>query len=88
MPLFTFVAEYKGGTYVSQVKAANLKVALRTWARELEPDVITGFGKAGHKRIIDECEVEVLPVALNEVKNVWFFYVRGFFVNVVNTSQN
>jgi hypothetical protein len=87
MRLFTFVAEYKGGTYVSQVKAANLKVALKVWARELDPKAISGFGQVIHKRVIEECKEEI-PVALNEVTNVWFFCVRGFFVNVVNTSQN
>ena len=87
MPLFTFVADYKGGTYVSQVKATSLKAAKKAWAQQLEPQAISGFGKATHQRVITSCGAAE-ATQLTGLKNVWFFYVQDFFVNVVSTNQN
>lgn len=32
--LFTFLVEYKGGTYIKQVKASNVSLALNIWRTE------------------------------------------------------
>jgi hypothetical protein len=87
MPLFTFVAEYKGGTYVSQIRATNVKAAQKVWVRSLEPKSITGLGETSHQRLVDRC-ASTAPIALEGLRNAWFFDVNGFFVNIITTQQN
>ena len=48
MPLYTFILDYRGGTYISQVRAPNYKMAPRVWAEKLDLTAIAklekGFG--------------------------------------------
>jgi len=43
MSLFTFVLDYRGGTYIQQVEAANEERAVEAWARVLNLDDIQGL---------------------------------------------
>ena len=90
MPLYTFVFEYAGGTYVSQVTAASLKAAVRRWAVELPADKIDDFGPASKARLIEDAAAEG-PTPIEGLSNVWCLtaLVRGklALINIVRTSD-
>lgn len=54
MPLYTFIADYDGGTYISQVAAENPTAALAAWAQHLQVDAIKGFGPGSKARLIED----------------------------------
>ena len=91
MELYTFIMEYLGGTYISQVKADSNTNAMRTWIKNLLIQEIEGFTEKDLKKLIeyDFCDEE--PVLLNELKNTWHFLIttkKGIgFINFVKTKE-
>jgi hypothetical protein len=70
MPLFTFVLDFDGGTYVSQVRSASWKSAPVAWAKALNADEIYGMGSST-RRLLETRMSEELPVPLNGLKRAW-----------------
>lgn len=91
MPLYTFVMDYAGGTYVSQVKAASPRAALKRWASELPVSQIDDFGSASKSRLIEDVEDET-PTMLAGLSNVWCStaLMRGklALINFVQTADS
>ena len=95
MPLYTFIAEYDGGTYVSQVTALDSKSAVFAWAEDLDVNAIPNVGVKAKAKLIETLQQDeedgVGHVLLDGLSNVWFFCVglRGKFmhVNFVQTEQ-
>lgn len=89
MALFTFVLDYAGGTYVSQVNAASWKHAPRAWAEKLQAGEIQGIGSDSLLRLRARVKEEA-PVELTGLRHVWCFsiLVRGklALVNYVQTA--
>jgi hypothetical protein len=89
--LFTLLVDYRGGTYISQVKAATPDEALRRWAKGHEPHNVQHLGGARRKRLaetIDATLREQPPARINTVTNVWLTMpLSGMFVNVVKTAR-
>ena len=89
MPLYTFVMDYAGGTYVSQVKATSPKSAVKRWASELPVDEIDKFGSASKARLIKDVDDEV-PIMIAGLSNVWCSTarIRGklALINFVRTA--
>ena len=89
MPLYTFIMEYAGGTYISQVRAASPKAAVGRWARELPADEIRDFGPASQARLVREVAEEVLT-PVEGLSNVWCVatLIRGqlALINFVHTA--
>ena len=56
MKKFTFIAEYKKGTYISQYESSNLMEALVIWADNLDIQFRDNFYS---------------PVSIEKVDNVW-----------------
>lgn len=87
MRKFTFIAEFKNGTYISQYKADNLMEALYIWADNLDAQFFTNKVKA----IIQEKVKDNFysPVAIEEVDSVWcssFGIFRSLLIlNIVET---
>ena len=90
MPLYTFLFEYAGGTYVSQVTATSPKAAVGRWAVELPADEIDDFGPASKARLMEEAAAEA-PTSVDELSNVWCLtaLVRGklALIYIVRTSD-
>jgi hypothetical protein len=90
---FTFITDFRGGTYISQVKANDVDAAVITWVKQLK------VGKnSKHLRektiaqIYQEAkEQDHRPNALEGVKNVWctsFATKTGFLLlNIVQTHN-
>lgn len=62
--------EFRGGTYISQVKEANVKAAMTLWAKSLDITQIQYLGEKGKLELQKELEEEE-PNEINEVLNVW-----------------
>ena len=70
MPLFTVLMEFKGGTYLSQLRAPSPDAALEKWARGLEVKNIEGM-TAAIKRQFVEWLPEARPTAVAGLKSTW-----------------
>ena len=70
MALFTFIMEYQGGTYISQVQADNLAQAPEIWAREGDWANIPKAGKKFADKLLAAIEADP-PVALEALVNTW-----------------
>ena len=64
MALYTFIMEYAGGTYLSQVKASSPKSACVKWAQRLDDSLVKGLGRKGKETLISQMKEE-LPVAVD-----------------------
>ena len=69
MKKFTFIAEYKKGTYISQYESSNLMEALVIWADNLDIQFFT-------EKVKDKIQEKVRdnfysPVSIEKVDNVW-----------------
>ena len=84
--LYTFIAEYKGGTYISQIEAESLGAAVSRW-RQSEVAVIAKASKTDVSNFRFDSLGE--GVAIDGCQNVWCFSnsVDDCFllINVVST---
>ena len=90
MPLYTFIMEYAGGTYISQVKAPSPKSACVKWAQGLDVSQVSGFGGKSKELLIGHMRDES-PVSINGVVNTWCAsaLIRGelALINFVQTEK-
>jgi len=87
MKKYTFIVEYRGGTYISQYFGVNLFDALSNWSLNLDKKIYT---KKKREQIQSEVNIdENAPILLDTLSNVWCTcYLSGkFFVllNIVET---
>lgn len=69
MKKYTFIAEFRGGTYISQYKAMTLMNALFIWADNLDPQYFTNRLKIKiQEKVRDEY---FFPISIETVDNVW-----------------
>ena len=69
MKKFTFIAEYKKGTYISQYESSNLMEALVIWADNLDIQFFTEKVKAKiQEKVRDNFYSQV---SIEKVDNVW-----------------
>ena len=93
MGFWTVIADYRGGTYISQVRAMSAPKALVMWAKSF-PHIRGSFLGAKTKRKLlaavgDEQE-KLVPI--KKTRNVWYWNPLGFrpaiVVHLVKTIQN
>ncbi|APR84376.1 Hypothetical protein A7982_09725 [Minicystis rosea] len=88
MALFTFVLDYRGGTYVSQVQAGDPKAALREWIDVVELDAIHGLTSKS-RDVFRAAFADERIVPLDGVTNVWcvgdLVRGKGALVNIIET---
>ncbi len=91
MANYTFITLFRGGTYVRQIKAAQINDAARCWADQLarNPE-IEGFDGSKFMAVFQTEFEEFPPAAIDGCPNVWsLFYLLGkhaLEVNIVKTS--
>ena len=84
MNLYTFFMEFKGGTYISQVKALDSFQAMENWAAQLLPDQIEGFSQQKKQALIaaiPELIEDKFVSKINGMEHVWSFshdFEEGF----------
>jgi hypothetical protein len=90
MELYTFIMEFRGGTYISQVRAEHLYDSLKLWGKQLKPKDIQHLGEKGKNELLAELNDEELT-KVSTMKNVWYFGLsikKGYIaVNVIKTSK-
>ena len=91
MPFYTFIMDYAGGTYISQVNASSEKSACVKWAQKHDVSAIQGLGQKGKQSLIQQMKDES-PVALTATVNAWCTgaFIRGKYalINLVRTERN
>jgi hypothetical protein len=91
MELYTFIMDYLGGTYISQVKAADEVRARDIWIKKLKVKEIKSFTNQDKKDIIKDNFADNDIVRINGTKSVWFFTVeteKGYgHVNLIKTKS-
>ncbi|MVT09140.1 hypothetical protein [Chitinophaga tropicalis] len=89
MELYTFLMEFRGGTYISQFNAGKLQEAVLLWTEHLEIKEIKYLSEKGKAEIKEKIKSKE-PIKIRDRKNIWFFCMSikmGFVaVNVVKTS--
>lgn len=85
---YTFIANYKGGVYISQYIAFNLMEALSLWALGLDKKI---FSESKRDKILLEItDPDLWPTSVKEVENVWcstFLTGKTFLLlNIVETT--
>lgn len=87
MRKFTFIAEFRDGTYISQYRCDLLEEAVIKWAEGLSLEF---FSKSIKRKIIENInEKEYNPVPLDGIENAWCVsYTIGrslLLLNIVET---
>jgi hypothetical protein len=90
MGLFTFVFEYKGGTYIDQKSADDVKSALINWAKDLNTSKIDGFNSAEKTELLNELNnLDSELVSLDGLVNTWcqdvFIGDKMYLINIIQT---
>lgn len=70
MALYTFFLEYRGGTYISQVRAASPSSALKSWARKLGNIDVWGLGPKSKSEMIEKLQLDA-PTAIEGIQSTW-----------------
>lgn len=90
MALFTIVLDYRGGTYLNQIRATTPAKACQKWARDLDASAVYGLGKTGKAELIEELRFD-RPRPFDELTNAWCLtaIARGqlALINVVKTDS-
>jgi len=89
MPLFTFLLEFGGGTYVSQFRSTSIDSAVRKCSAELVEN-----RSLGAPRLREQLSIAIAaekPIALRGVRRVWCCSAsvgnRFALMNIVETSD-
>ena len=70
VPLFTVLMEFKGGTYLSQLRAPSPDAALEKWARDLDVKNIEGMTETVKRQFV-EWLPEARPTVVAGLKSTW-----------------
>lgn len=74
MHLYTFITEYKGGTYIIQVKAQHIEEAAPKWADEMLSEHIPGLDRQSFQSAFQERMDEFKLAKIDDTKNVWHLH--------------
>jgi hypothetical protein len=90
MDTYTFIAEYQGGTYVSQVQGPSIGEACLAWGKLIvQSGDIPLKNKASFLKTLRSDLEDIPPACLTETPNVWYFLADAgkeyVHVNVVKT---
>ena len=66
---YTFILDYKGGTYLTQIEAP-LRDAVTQWAEEIDTSVVDSLDEAQKAGLVENVADEV-PTPVEGMVNVW-----------------
>jgi hypothetical protein len=73
--MYTFIMEFCGGKYISQVHARDEVLAMQKWAITLDVSEIQWMGEKVKADLIHRVADEI-PVKIQNRENVWSFLVH------------
>ncbi len=87
MPLYTFILDFRGGTYISQFAGVTAANAAHVWPTELDFEGIAKLRKKHRKILLAGLDEEGF-VRLTGTKNVWCnCFVIGKHLALLNAVQ-
>ncbi|VXB79680.1 conserved hypothetical protein [Flavobacterium sp. 9AF] len=93
LELYTYILEFRGGTYSTQVYAENLSISIEKWLEKLieEKNEIKYLGNTTIINLKSQIKnKQESPTSLKGLKNIWYFrlnFKQGVFsVNIIKTS--
>lgn len=69
--LYSIIMYYQGGTYISQVKAKEIKDALILWIKNLDVSAIENFSNEDKKEL-QNLVIEETPCLIDGMENIWY----------------
>ncbi|MBW1656547.1 hypothetical protein [Flavobacterium quisquiliarum] len=95
LPIFTYILQFREGTYCSQVKAENIESSIFKWFEKIkeEKNEIKFLGN----KTLNDIEFKInnqtnIPTKLDRLNNVWFLHFSSktgsFFINIIKTSNS
>lgn len=90
MGTYTFIVEFKGGTYISQHQAPDLIAAFNMWADYFSKEPYVS--RMQSKQLLEDVKIEdFFPSKISEVKNVWCWtsvlWGKFILLNIVKTAE-
>jgi hypothetical protein len=93
MYTFSYITEFREGTYCAQVEAENLDGSLQEWLTVIKEQKgeMKHLGDSTIEEIAEAIEMEnYQPVALSGLKNIWYMHIStrqgSFDINIVKTD--
>jgi hypothetical protein len=90
MPLYTFILDFAGGTYISQVVESSVTSACVKWAEALDTSGLKGIGSKSKESLKKQLKEEQ-PQPLEGILNTWCVTasLRGelALINIVQTDD-
>ena len=72
MALYTFFLEYRGGTYIAQVRASSPTAGVRKWAKSLDYEAVEGMSREAKEELVRYLHEGVeRPVPIDGVQRTW-----------------
>ncbi len=94
MNLYTFIMDFRGGTYINQLTSHNERQALIQWANKLNINEIQHLGNKTKQSFIKKLPKELdefLPLLIDTTKNIWIFdyqFKTGFaIIHIIKTCK-
>lgn len=90
MALWTVIADFRGGTYISQLQSTSARAALLKWAKSLPQLPGSFIGPRTRLKLLAAVRNEdERVVAIQETRNVWYWSALrlSFVVHLVKTSS-
>lgn len=76
MPTYTFITDYRGGTYITQKTAPDLHEALIFWQQEIASGgYVAQLDTVVFLRKFEESAEAFPPANIDTVSNVWLFHL-------------
>lgn len=90
MALYTFILEYRGGTYISQVRSQSPKPAVKKWLKSLVNDSTLKLS-AKTKIALESELIDEVPTPLDDISKTWCIFAsvqrKLALVNFVQTHE-
>ena len=68
--IFTVVLDFRGGTYVEQVRSGDERLAVIDWVRNLDPTKIDGLSEE-QRRTLSRAVQDDAPMGVEGLRSVW-----------------
>lgn len=92
MKLYTFIVEFKGGTFISQHRASDIMTAFYAWADYFSKEPYVS--KMQSKQLLEDVkdkDVDLWPTEISELVNVWYWisilWGKPLHLNIVKTAE-
>lgn len=89
--LFTFVVEFRKGTYISQVRSKNVIESFQRWAANIDPKMIKHLDSKTLGFIKEHVQSKELdkPTKIDGMRNTWFAVLvtkkGALYINIIKT---